>query len=72
MAWTWDRFEDRGTVFDELFGHRADVRAGSAGLSFFIGGGFYPALRWDYAWRTDDFQHYTKRPRAQFRMAYNF
>ena len=40
-AWTWDRILPQ--------------QVGSARLAFFIGGGYYPVFRWDYAWLTRDF-----------------
>jgi outer membrane protein assembly factor BamA len=68
-AWTWDT---QGYGVLGLGGAAADVRAGSTGVSFYIGGGYYPALRWDWVWRTADFRHFERRPLPQFRMAYNF
>ncbi len=57
-AWGWDR------IFDE--------HLGSAGFSVFIGGGYYPALRWDYAWTTTDFREFSKQPRQQFGIGFNY
>ena len=71
-AWSWDHFNSTGTVFEQTFSEPADVRAGAVGASFFIGGGYYPALRWNYAWRTNDFRNFTRRRGAQFRIEYNF
>ncbi len=45
---------------------------GSAGLGFFIGGGPYPVLRWNYAWLTPDFRSFTHGARTQFAIGYNF
>ena len=45
---------------------------GSAGFAFYLGGGYFPAFRWDYAWLTDDFRHFTRHPRTQFWIGYNF
>ena len=45
---------------------------GSAGLGFYIGGGPYPVLRWNYAWQSPDLRHFTRRPRTQFAIGYNF
>ncbi len=77
-AWTWDPLDGSESLWRQLFTHPATLdlgpgqQAGSVGVSFYVGGGFYPALRWDYAWRTEDFRSFTRRPRSQFRMAYNF
>jgi len=57
-AWAWDSSRQ-----SEL---------GSAGFSFWIGGGFFPAFRWNYAWLTSDFQTFTRRPRTQFTLDFNF
>jgi hypothetical protein len=45
---------------------------GSAGIGFYIGGGPYPVLRWNYAWQTQDFRRFGNRPRFQFALGYNF
>lgn len=71
-AWSWDHFNSTGSVFEQTFAEPADVRAGVVGASFFIGGGYYPALRWNYTWRTNDFRTFTRRRGAQFRIEYNF
>ena len=47
-------------------------RLGSAGFSFWIGGGYFPAFRWNYAWLTDDFRTFTRHPRTQFTLDFNF
>jgi outer membrane protein assembly factor BamA len=57
-AWAWDR------EFDE--------HVGAAGVGFFVGGGYFPALRWNYAWTTSDFRSFSKRPRHQFSLGFNF
>ena len=57
-AWAWD-----GGAPDHI---------GSMGVGMFIGGGYYPALRWNYAWTTRDFEHFTRRPRTQFSITYDF
>ena len=71
-AWAWDHFEDGGLVLEQTFGEPADVRAGSVGASLFIGGGYYPALRWNFVWRTNDFRNFTRRRGVQFRIETNF
>ena len=57
-AWTWDRILPQ--------------QAGSAGFGFFIGGGYYPVFRWDYAWLTSNFSYYTRRPVSRFWIGFNF
>ncbi len=57
-AWAWDYGPPR--------------QLGSAGLSFFIGGGYFPALRWDYAWLTDDFSRFSNQVHRRFSVGFNF
>ncbi|MGH7742424.1 MAG: hypothetical protein ACRENS_10420, partial [Candidatus Eiseniibacteriota bacterium] len=57
-AWTWDRILPQ--------------QAGSAGFGFFIGGGYYPVFRWDYAWLTSNFSYYTHHPVSRFWIGFNF
>ncbi|HET7226990.1 MAG TPA: hypothetical protein VFK69_14885 [Candidatus Eisenbacteria bacterium] len=45
---------------------------GSVGVGFFVGGGYYPMLRWNYSWTTSDFHHFAPRPRTTFAFGYNF
>jgi Tol biopolymer transport system component len=45
---------------------------GSAGVGFYVGGGPYPVIRWNYVWLTPDFHRFTRRPRTQFAIGYNF
>jgi hypothetical protein len=57
-AWAWeDGFQQR---------------RGSAGVGLFVGGGYFPAIRWNYAWITRDFEHWPRRPRTQFFLGFNF
>ena len=60
-----------GALF-AVFQRTPSLQAGSTGFSFYIGGGFYPAIRWDYVWLTEDFRNFTRRPRPAFSLAYNF
>jgi Tol biopolymer transport system component len=46
--------------------------AGSVGFGFYVGGGPYPVLRWNYVWLTPDFRRFSSRPRTQFALGYNF
>jgi Tol biopolymer transport system component len=52
--------------------HDLRMNGGSVGAGFYIGGGYYPALRWDYVWPTPDFHQFPNRPRTQFSIGYNF
>jgi hypothetical protein len=64
-----------GTLFaDAAWAWLDDLRfrAGSVGAGFYIGGGYYPAIRWNYVWPTPDFREFPKRPRTQFSLGYNF
>jgi hypothetical protein len=71
-AWTWDRYGDGGATLGDVFARTPDFDAAATGASFFIGGGFYPAFRWDYVWLTEDFRTFSRRPRTRFSLAYNF
>ena len=60
QAWTWDEGGER-------------QHAGSMGAGFFLFGGYYPAVRWDFVWPTSDYFHtFPDRPRTQFSLGYNF
>ena len=78
-AWAWDAggidlpADVPGVLIDSGdIGPGGQGHVGSAGLGFFIGGGYFPALRWNYAWRTIDFRHFSSRPRTQFALGWNF
>lgn len=64
-----------GAVFADAawaWNHGAPDQLGSVGASFFIGGGYMPMLRWDYAWPTNDFRHFSNQVRKQFSVGFNF
>jgi len=61
-------FSDAGWVW--IQGYAA--HAGSVGAGFFLGGGYYPAIRWNYVWPTQNFQDFPRRPRTQFTISFNF
>ena len=64
-----------GAVFADAAWTRQDGRErrlGSAGLGFFMGGGYFPALRWNYVWISPDLEHWSLQPRTQFTLGYNF
>jgi hypothetical protein len=46
--------------------------AGSVGAGFYLGGGYYPAIRWNYVWPTRDFRTYPRSPVTQFSIGFNF
>jgi hypothetical protein len=74
-ALTWDRYGRRDPFMRDVFGRPPDYEAGSYGASFYIGGGYVPAFRWDYVWRTYDIRHFSNfshRPLTRFSFAYNF
>ena len=57
-AWAWTDGEQR--------------QLGSAGYGVWILGGFFPALRWNWAYRTRDFRHWDRRPVTQFAVVFNY
>ena len=64
-----------GAVFADaawLWENGRQEHGGSLGAGFYIGGGYYPALRWNYVWPTRDFRTYPDRPKTQFSIAFNF
>jgi len=48
------------------------TQLGGAGFGVYIGGGFMPALRWNWVWLTDDFHNFTRRPVMQFVFGFNY
>jgi hypothetical protein len=71
-AWLWEDLGPGGDAFSQLFERRPGARAGSLGAGFYLGGGYYPALRWDYVWTAPEFGSLSRRPRTQFSILYNF
>jgi hypothetical protein len=61
-----------GYYFSYDLGPGGPGHLGSTGVGFFIGGGPFPVLRWNYAWRTEDFRSWSRHPRTQFMLGYNF
>ncbi len=46
---------------------------GVLGWALYLGGGFYPALRWNWSWTTQDFVHFDSAiPQHYFSISYNF
>lgn len=61
-------FSDAGWAWDD----GRPVKAGSVGFGFFVLGGYFPALRWNYVWTTTDFQSLPSKPRTEFWIGFNF
>ena len=61
-AWTWD----------DAFGARWQERIGIVGFGLYLGGGYYPAIRWNFSWPTYDFREFGSRPRTQFTIGFNY
>jgi hypothetical protein len=58
-AWTFDRFDD--------------ARYAIAGWGVYLGGGFWPAVRWNWMWISDDWHRFQNpAPAHEFFIAYNF
>jgi len=80
MAWAWDAggFQPLTFTDEELRhlvtpdGRGIQGRLGSVGAGWFLGGGYFPAVRWNYSWTTVDFRHFSRRPRTQFSIGFNF
>ncbi len=50
----------------------AVTRLGGTGFGLYLGGGYYPALRWNWVWRTRDLRTFERRPVMQFVFAFNY
>jgi len=61
-------FADWAMGFEDRFVERK----GSVGAGAFIGGGYYPVVRWNFSWTTPDFHTFAQRPRTQFLIGFNF
>jgi WD40-like Beta Propeller Repeat len=61
-------FADAGIGWEDA----ARDELGSVGTSFYLGGGYYPVIRWNFSWRTEDFKTFTNKPRTQFLIGINF
>jgi hypothetical protein len=48
-------------------------RVADGGFALYLGGGFYPQLRWNWVWRTDDFRTLTSpEPATYFTLDFTF
>lgn len=62
-------FADGGWAYD----HEDRTKRGVVGWSLYLGGAFFPAIRWNFAWSTTDFKHFDNRvPHHLFTLGYNF
>jgi hypothetical protein len=61
-AWAWE----------DAFGPRWDQRLGILGFGLYLGGGYYPAIRWNFVWTTTDFKRFAPGPRTQFTLGFNY
>ena len=62
-------FADAAWAFDKF----VDKRIGVVGWGIYVGGGFWPALRWNWMWITEDYHGFrSKAPAHEFFIAYNF
>lgn len=57
-AWGWENGEQ-----DQL---------GGAGFGVYILGGYLPALRWNWVWKSDDLRRFEKKPVMQFSLGFNY
>jgi hypothetical protein len=42
------------------------------GAGFYVGGAYFPAIRWNFSWLTEDWRHFSTRPRTTFAIGFNF
>jgi hemolysin activation/secretion protein len=52
---------------DEVVAH-----LGGAGFGVYLGGGYFPAIRWNFVWRTQDFRDFSRHPVTQFSLMFNY
>ena len=61
-AWAWE----------DAFGGMWTQRLGVAGFGLYLGGGYYPAIRWNFVWPTTDFKTFESGPHTQFTLGFNY
>jgi hypothetical protein len=65
-----------GAVFADgawAYDHDLHDRKGVVGFSAYFGGGFYPALRWNWTWTSSDLKRFdSRKPTMFFTLAYNY
>ncbi|MCC6349031.1 MAG: PD40 domain-containing protein [Candidatus Eisenbacteria bacterium] len=55
------------------FNHGDERRIGVAGWGVYLAGGYWPAIRWNWMWVTEDWRRFRNRaPYHEFFIAYNF
>lgn len=58
-AWAWDEFGQQ--------------QLGVLGFGFYLGGGVFPAIRWNWMWSSRDMERFeAEKPRMLFSIAYNY
>jgi hypothetical protein len=61
-AWAWE----------DALAARREQRLGIVGFGLYLGGGYYPAFRWNFVWPTTDFRSFGPGPRTQFTLGFNY
>ncbi len=64
-----------GAVFaDGAWGWENGImdRRGVIGTSVYLGGGYYPVIRWNFVWRTRDWRTFETHPGTQFVIGINY
>jgi hypothetical protein len=61
-AWAWE----------DAFGARGREQLGIVGFALYLGGGYYPAIRWNFVWPTRDFRRFDPGPHTQFSLGFNY
>ena len=57
-------------AWEDAFGDRYGQRIGVVGFGLYLGGGYYPALRWNFTWPTADFRNFGSQPRREFTIGF--
>jgi Tol biopolymer transport system component len=57
-------------AWEDAFGDRYGQRIGVVGFGLYLGGGYYPALRWNFTWPTADFRNFGSQPRHEFTIGF--
>ena len=61
-------FADAGWAWEDGI----ERHLGDFGTGVYLGGGFFPAIRWNFVWTTPDFQHYASHPSTHFSIGFNY
>jgi Tol biopolymer transport system component len=65
-------FAGSALAWERAFAPTPTGKVGVVGFGVFIGGGYYPAFRWNFVWPTYDFRNLPSRPRTQFTIGFNY